>query len=222
MFTRVVTKESGTVPQSSFMIDLSQVASMLRLATSRSLLIIDEFGKGTLAADGIGLLCGSLSYLANGSTQPPPRVLLATHFTEVLNTKYLARNEYLSFYTMAVALGEQDDEPDGEEPVTVINTTPSSSTNNLVFFYRLTPGHVGPSFGVHCASLAGVSGDVIQRADEIIKFLSDGKPIKRKEYAAIVEKTATFRDIVSQLLRLDCEDVEQVKKLLQEAAQAAA
>jgi DNA mismatch repair protein MSH5 len=231
IFTRVVTKESGTVPQSSFMIDLSQVASMLRLATPRSLLIIDEFGKGTLATDGVGLLCGSLAYLATprGSSnsgsltsqaQEPPRVLLATHFTEVLNPKYLPRSEYLAFYTMAVALGNDGDEGEEREPESMV--TASTNINDLVFLYRLTPGHVGPSFGVHVAHLAGVEKNVVQRAEKIIECIRAGKAITREEYTTVVEKTALFRDIVSQLLRVDCTDAGEVKKLLKAAALAAA
>jgi hypothetical protein len=133
IFTRVATLESAAVPQSSFMIDLSQVAGMLRHATercegwgrggtpstpkktqmkvkvcipsarclcahstfdalshgdlhvhvclTRSLCIIDEFGKGTLAADGVGLLCGVLRTLSEQPTSP--RVVLCTHFSEV-------------------------------------------------------------------------------------------------------------------------------------------
>ncbi|KAL4529302.1 hypothetical protein Ndes2526A_g04097 [Nannochloris sp. 'desiccata'] len=226
IFTRVVTKESGAVPQSSFMIDLSQVASMLRLATPKSLLIIDEFGKGTLAADGIGLLCGSLSYLATGSgsstgtgnvLSPPPRVLLATHFTEVLNSTYLPQNEFLDFYTMAVALGEEDKEKKESKSGMIPKT---NTTSDVVFLYRLTPGHVGPSFGVHCASLAGVKSDVVQRAGQIVECLSNRKPIKREEYPTAVTKTAVFRDLVSQLLRVDCTDAVHVREFLQAAALA--
>jgi len=230
IFTRVVTKESGAVPQSSFMIDLSQVASMLRLATPKSLLIIDEFGKGTLAADGVGLLCGSLSYLAtgfgctNGSGKvrtPPPRVLLATHFTEVLKTKYLPRNEYLAFYTMAVALGDgEGGGSGGEEDIEPGMGLTSNHRNDIIFLYRLTPGHVGPSFGVHCASLAGVKEDVVHRAGQVLECIKRGKPIKREEYPRVVQKTAVFRDLVSQLLRVDCTDALQVRNLLQAAALA--
>jgi len=232
IFTRVVTKESGAVPQSSFMIDLSQVASMLRLATPRSLLIIDEFGKGTLAADGVGLLCGSLSYLASGfgctsgnERTPPPRVLLATHFTEVLNTKYLPRNDYLAFYTMAVAPGDGEggggsgkEEEDKEAEPGIVSTT--NDINDIIFLYRLTPGHVAPSFGVHCASLAGVKEEVVQRAGKIIENMNKGTPVNREEYPSTVQKTAVFRDLVSQLLRVDCTDAVQVRNLLQAAALA--
>jgi DNA mismatch repair protein MSH5 len=66
------------VQQSAFMSELQQVASMLRHHTRRSLLLIDEFGKGTLAADGLALLCATLSYVATSST--PPLALVSTHY----------------------------------------------------------------------------------------------------------------------------------------------
>ena len=80
IFTRLASREAAALPQSAFLMDLSQVSSMLRLATERSLCILDEFGKGTLAADGVGLLCATLREL---SGRPhPPRVVACTHFTE--------------------------------------------------------------------------------------------------------------------------------------------
>jgi len=61
----------------------------LLMLLGRSLCIIDEFGKGTLAADGVGLLCSTLGHFA--AQQPSPRVLAVTHFSEVLNESYLRR-----------------------------------------------------------------------------------------------------------------------------------
>lgn len=231
IFTRVVTRESGAVPQSTFMIDLSQVASMLRLSTPRSLLIIDEFGKGTLAADGVGLLCGALSHLA--ARPVPPRVLLATHFTEVLNPQYLPRNKYLEFYTMAVAVaGEQ--QHTSTAPITTPGSAPHSyrrdslpslGNNNqaedLVFLYRLTPGHIAPSFGVHCAALAGVDESVVARSRQIIECIGKGQRINKKEHPATQARTQAFRSLVAQLLALDCTNVDQARNLLQAASQAA-
>lgn len=76
-----------TTGQSTFMIDLHQVGMMLRQATSRSLCLLDEFGKGTLTKDGIGLLGGAINHFANYDC--PPKVLLCTHLMEIFNTSCL-------------------------------------------------------------------------------------------------------------------------------------
>ncbi|TXT07304.1 hypothetical protein VHUM_03474 [Vanrija humicola] len=77
IFTRVQTRESASRTGSAFMIDLSQVSQALRGCTPRSLLILDEFGKGTIATDGAGLLAGVIEYLIQG---PRPRTVVLTHY----------------------------------------------------------------------------------------------------------------------------------------------
>ncbi|KLT41797.1 P-loop containing nucleoside triphosphate hydrolase protein [Cutaneotrichosporon oleaginosum] len=77
IFTRVQTRESASKIASAFMIDLGQVSQALRGATSRSLIILDEFGKGTSPSDGAGLLAGVLTHLLNGAN---PRTVVLTHF----------------------------------------------------------------------------------------------------------------------------------------------
>lgn len=104
IFTRLNDHGSITaaVQQSSFMRDLAQLAAMLRHASSRSLLLIDEFGKGTLAADGVGLLCAALGDLAARSPAAP-RTLVATHFTEALDPELLPRSPHIEFFAMCAA-----------------------------------------------------------------------------------------------------------------------
>lgn len=106
IFTRLNANDSVTaaVQQSAFMRDLSQLAAMLRHATPRSLLVVDEFGKGTLAADGVGLLCAALGELA-GRRPAPPRALVSTHFTEALDPELLPRNPQIEFFTMCGSAG---------------------------------------------------------------------------------------------------------------------
>ncbi|KAF8895319.1 DNA mismatch repair protein MutS [Infundibulicybe gibba] len=82
IFTRISTRESVSRVQSAFMIDLNQVSLALRNTTSRSLIILDEFGKGTLSQDGAGLLCGVLKHLLDRGAECP-KVLAATHFHDV-------------------------------------------------------------------------------------------------------------------------------------------
>ncbi|PNT66568.1 hypothetical protein BRADI_3g14127v3 [Brachypodium distachyon] len=129
--------KSMTTEQSTFMIDLHQVGTMLRHATSRSLCLLDEFGKGTLTEDGIGLLGGTISHFANYDY--PPKVLLSTHLTEIFTENYLPQSEQIKCYTMSVL------NPDGQ-----------TSNEDIIFLYRLVPGQALLSFGLHCAQLAGM------------------------------------------------------------------
>ncbi|KAL8755038.1 MAG: hypothetical protein Q9184_004921 [Pyrenodesmia sp. 2 TL-2023] len=101
ILTRIATKESISKAQSAFMIDLQQVTKALSLATHRSLVIVDEFGKGTDSNDGAGLACGVFEYLLSiGSNRP--KVLGATHFHEIFENGFLQPRPSLAFGHMEV------------------------------------------------------------------------------------------------------------------------
>ncbi|KAF5947282.1 hypothetical protein HYC85_013239 [Camellia sinensis] len=86
--------------QSTFMIDLHQVGMMLRHATSRSLCLLDEFGKGTLTEDGTGLLGGTINHFI--TCYDPPKVLVCTHLTEMFNDSCIQESDNIKYYTMSV------------------------------------------------------------------------------------------------------------------------
>ncbi|GAQ86130.1 putative MutS homolog 5 [Klebsormidium nitens] len=166
-----------------------------RHATARSLCIIDEFGKGTLTADGVGLLCATLKHLA--SLKAPPKVLVCTHFGEVLDETFLPRSKNVQFSTTSI-LTEQQPEAQPAE-----NTR--GLPKDITFLYRLVKGHAVPSYGVHCAELAGVAPDVLTRASEIIQFIKEGKPIDRLQGNRTVEKDLEYKALVEKLLAFDCQ-----------------
>ncbi|KAL1885536.1 hypothetical protein Plec18167_001030 [Paecilomyces lecythidis] len=106
ILTRVTTRETVSKGQSTFMIDLQQISLALKMATNRSLLIIDEFGKGTDWSDGAGLVCGVLDYLLNMNDNRP-KVLAATHFHEILENGLLESRPELQFGHMEVQVDER-------------------------------------------------------------------------------------------------------------------
>ncbi|KAL4443274.1 hypothetical protein ABPG75_011011 [Micractinium tetrahymenae] len=241
IFTRVASREAAALPQSAFMIDLTQVASMLHLGSERSLLIIDEFGKGTLAADGVGLLCATLRHLA--SLPAPPRVVLCTHFSEVLQPRFLPRSPQLSFLTMQVLVeGQQPPDPAQQQQQQQQQQRAGGSTvgalladpqqqlaaagraaaqgERLVFLYRLAPGHAAPSFGVHCAQLAGVPAAVLERARHLIAAQARGAAITADPSGPHAQRSAAYRGLVQQLLQLNVHDRGLVQALLAAAAAA--
>ncbi|KAL9589019.1 MAG: hypothetical protein Q9203_002186 [Teloschistes exilis] len=106
ILTRIATKETTTKIQSIFMIDLQQVTKAINLSTHRSLVIIDEFGKGTDSSDGAGLACGLFEhFLGLGARRP--KVLGATHFHEIFENGFLQTRPHLSFGHMDIRVDEE-------------------------------------------------------------------------------------------------------------------
>ncbi|EFN56890.1 hypothetical protein CHLNCDRAFT_144556 [Chlorella variabilis] len=244
IFTRVASREAAAVPQSTFMIDLTQIAAMLRLGTERSLCIIDEFGKGTLAADGVGLLCATLRHFAE--LPCPPRVVL-----EVLRPQYLPRSRQLTFLTMSVLVeGQQQEQQQQQQqqqqrqqadgsggaaaPAAAGAVTGGGSAappqqqqeeggqklaaaEQLVFLYRLEPGRAAPSFGLHCARMAGVPQGVLDRARH-----ASGAAVGPDETGQHAQRAATYRGLLQRLAALNVHDKQAAQQLAAAAAAAAA
>ncbi|EXB66342.1 MutS protein-5-like protein [Morus notabilis] len=187
-----------TAEQSTFMIDLHQVGMMLRLATSRSLCLLDEFGKGTLTEDGIGLLGGTISHFV--SRDEPSKVLVCTHLTELFDENYLPKSEKIKYFTMSVL------RPDNN----------SADAEDIVFLYRLVPGYALLSYGLHCALLAGVPEEVIKRAASMLEAAGQNKHVERlcnehlsaqdQLYMKAVDKMLAF-DVFKGDLRLFLRDI---------------
>ncbi|XP_059442632.1 DNA mismatch repair protein MSH5 isoform X1 [Corylus avellana] len=174
-----------TAEQSTFMIDLHQVGMMLRQATSRSLCLLDEFGKGTLTEDGIGLLGGTINHFV--TCDDPPKVLVCTHFAELFDKGCLLESEMIKFYTMSVL------RPDNS----------STNIDDIVFLYRLVPGHALLSYGLHCALLAGVPDEVIKRAAFVLDAIENDKHVERLCNENISARDQQYKDAVDKMLAFD-------------------
>ncbi|GAB2215856.1 hypothetical protein Droror1_Dr00020261 [Drosera rotundifolia] len=177
-----------TAEQSTFMIDLHQVGIMLRQATSRSLCLLDEFGKGTLAEDGIGLLGGTIKYFE--ASDDPPKVLICTHLTEMFNKSFLPPSEKIKFYTMSVLRPEES----------------STQVEDMVFLYRLVPGQALLSYGLHCAFLAGVPKELITRAACILDSIGRGMLVERLKHEKISAQDQQYKDALEKMLTFDAQN----------------
>ncbi|KAJ3699033.1 hypothetical protein LUZ61_002738 [Rhynchospora tenuis] len=186
-----------TTEQSTFMVDLHQVGMMLRQATSRSLCLLDEFGKGTLTEDGIGLLGGVISHFAE--YDHPPKVLLCTHLTEIFTENLLPESAHVKCYTMGVL------KPDNK----------CTNGDEIVFLYRLIPGQASLSYGLHCAHLAGIPSGVIERAMNVLEDLKCKKQVSRFNCQKLLAKDQQYKDMVSLLLSFD-EEKGDLAKFFQE------
>ncbi len=154
IFTRIGAQDEIHAGQSTFMVEMVETANILNHATPRSLLILDEIGRGTSTYDGVSIAWAIVEYLHN-HPRLRSKTLFATHYHELTQLADLlpgVRN-----YNVAVS------EADGD----------------VVFLYKIIAGGADRSYGIHVAQLAGLPRPVIQRADEILRQLesSAGKTV---------------------------------------------
>ncbi|KAI5479415.1 hypothetical protein MNV49_003559 [Pseudohyphozyma bogoriensis] len=168
ILTRISTRETISRGVSAFMIDLQQISFALRNATSRSLIVMDEFGKGTQANDGAGLFCGVVQHLVHRGSETP-RTVVATHFTHVLANNLLSSALPIAKAHMEILLPE----PSTKNSSTTEDLSSVTATDNqITYLYRLAPGLATKSHAAACASLFGINDEVIARANYVSERLS--------------------------------------------------
>ena len=146
IFTRVGASDDLASGQSTFMVEMTEVANILRNATSKSLLILDEIGRGTSTFDGLSIAWAVIEYISN-SKLLGAKTLFATHYHELteLEGKISNVNNY------CIAVKEKGDD--------------------IVFLRKIVKGGADKSYGIQVAKLAGVPDPVINRAKEIVEEL---------------------------------------------------
>jgi DNA mismatch repair protein MutS len=155
VFARVGASDELARGQSTFMVEMTETARILNSATARSLVILDEIGRGTSTYDGISLAWAITEYLHD---DVQCRTLFATHYHEL--TDLTATLKHASNWNVAV----------------------SENNDDVVFLHHIVPGAAGRSYGIHVAKIAGVPGSVTERARSILATLEqehvgdDGKP----------------------------------------------
>jgi DNA mismatch repair protein MutS len=150
IFTRIGAQDEVSAGQSTFMVEMVETARILNHATSRSLLILDEVGRGTSTYDGLSIAWAVVEYLHN-NPELGSRTLFATHYhelTELAGLLPCVRN-----YNLAVV--EEGD--------------------RVVFLHEVVPGGADRSYGIHVAQLAGVPKSVVHRAEELLAQLESGQ-----------------------------------------------
>lgn len=146
IFTRVGLQDDVTVGQSTFMVEMVETAAILNHATARSLIILDEIGRGTSTYDGLAIARATAEYIHN-HPRLGCKTLFATHYHELIR--------------LADALPR----------VANWNVSVAEDNGEVVFLHRIVPGGADRSYGVHVARLAGLPSSVIHRAWEVLKEL---------------------------------------------------
>nr|WP_325213941.1 DNA mismatch repair protein MutS [uncultured Oscillibacter sp.] len=156
IFTRVGASDDLSAGQSTFMVEMTEVADILRCATKRSLLILDEIGRGTSTFDGMSIARAVLEYCANPKTLGA-KTLFATHYHELT-------------------------ELENSLPGTVnCNIAVKARGEEIVFLRKILPGGADRSYGIEVAKLAGLPDKVLQRARQVLEELETANGVR---YAA--------------------------------------
>ena len=160
IFTRVGASDDLSMGQSTFMVEMMEVATILKEATSNSLVILDEIGRGTSTYDGLSIAWAVAEYISD-SEKCGAKTLFATHYHEL--TKLEEKLEGVKNYSIAVKEKGED----------------------VIFLRKIVPGGTDESYGVHVAKLAGVPQVVTKRANEILRSLERksvlGEKVQEKE-----------------------------------------
>ena len=182
IFTRVGASDDLASGQSTFMVEMSEVANIVKSATSKSLLILDEIGRGTSTFDGMSIARAVLEYCADRK-KLGAKTLFATHYHELTVMQDLL--DGVKNYSIAVKKRGDD----------------------ITFLRRIIPGGADDSFGIEVAKLAGLPNSIINRAKEILKELESGSnaPTVIKEKSEDMQMSLISNDnaVVERLSEVD-------------------
>jgi DNA mismatch repair protein MutS len=176
IFTRVGASDNISLGESTFMVEMNEAASILNNISDRSLILLDELGRGTSTYDGISIAWSIVEYI-HEHPKAKAKTMFATHYHEL--------NE------MEKSFGR----------VKNFNVTVKEVGNKVIFLRKLVPGGSNHSFGIHVARMAGMPPSVVHRADEILLQLEDThrKDGLSKPLEGMAEKREGFQMSIFQL-----------------------
>lgn len=177
VFTRVGASDNLLFDQSTFMVEMSEVALILRSATDKSLIVLDEVGRGTSTYDGLGIAWAVVEYLCKNVKA---KTLFATHYHELSELEGVL------------------------EGVKNYKITVKEVNGSVLFLRRIMRGSANKSFGIEVAALAGVPSEVTERAKNILKRLEKNDPVKKADVAeASDEQTSAVSECENVLRDID-------------------
>ena len=195
IFTRVGASDELARGQSTFMVEMTETANILNNATDRSLVILDEVGRGTSTHDGLSLAWAITEHLAN---KIRCRTLFATHYHELTALGELLAN------------------------VKNFNVAVREWAGDVVFLHKIVPGGTDKSYGIHVARLAGLPGEIIRRSGEILADLektfvreSHGNELARHRTASDEDTlfVAKHKSVLDRLREADVERLTPIEAI---------
>jgi DNA mismatch repair protein MutS len=180
IFTRVGSSDNLAKGQSTFLVEMAETAKILHSCTSKSLVILDEVGRGTSTLDGLSIAWAVSEYLLE-SEKIRPKTLFATHYHELTHLS----ERYRHVQNLRVDVKEWGD--------------------NILFLYKIREGASDKSYGIHVAQLAGLPQRVVERANEILERLENGEALPEEAlHRRDLEQTSLFsnRNLVCEKLHL--------------------
>ncbi len=185
IFTRVGASDNISQGESTFMVEMNETASILNNLSDRSLILLDEIGRGTSTYDGISIAWAIAEYLHQHPAKP--KTLFATHYhelNEMTNTLPRIKN---------------------------FNVSVQEHNNKIIFLRKLKPGGSEHSFGIHVAKMAGMPAKMLRRANEILALLENNMS---KEQNAKKIKTAPKEEYQLSIFQLDDPVLQNIKEEL--------
>ncbi|HOF28926.1 MAG TPA: DNA mismatch repair protein MutS, partial [Anaerolineaceae bacterium] len=191
VFTRIGAQDAIHQGQSTFMVEMLETANILNNASPRSLLILDEIGRGTSTYDGISIAWAIIEHL-HSHPKLKPLTLFATHYHELTELADL----YPGVRNYNVAVSEAD--------------------GSVVFLHKIVPGAADRSYGIHVAQMAGLPPSVITRANEILKQLEQSSGTTLPAASATQDQLRLFPEnnpMIEAFKKLDLESLSPIQAL---------
>ena len=185
IFTRVGASDNISAGESTFMVEMNESANILNNITERSLILLDEIGRGTSTYDGISIAWAIAEYLHQHPTQP--KTLFATHYHELNEMQ----NSFSRIKNYHIAIQE--------------------NKNNVIFLRKLVAGGSEHSFGIYVAKLAGMPTKVVNRAKEILKTLENSRSQNQNTESI---KRVTEENLQLSFFQLDDPALESIREEL--------
>ena len=182
IFTRIGAQDEIYAGQSTFMVEMIEAANILHHATSRSLLILDEIGRGTSTYDGVSIAWAMVEYI-HSHPDLKSYTLFATHYHELTELAELFPG--VQNYNVAV----------------------SESDGKVVFLHKIIPGGADRSYGIHVAQIAGIPKPVIQRANEILQQLEKSSGTTIEQEKTTKQQLALFPENNALIKAFDALDI---------------